>query len=50
MQQLDINKTMKILEKHKLPFSKSKLATTPEQAVKIAKEIGFPVALKIISI
>jgi acetyl-CoA synthetase (ADP-forming) len=49
MQQLDINKTIKLLEKYKFPFSKSKLAFAPDQAVKIAKEIGFPIVMKIAS-
>jgi len=49
MQQLDIIKTIKILEKNKLPFSKSNIVKTKEQAIKTAKKIGFPVALKITS-
>ncbi|MEE9525228.1 MAG: acetate--CoA ligase family protein [Candidatus Woesearchaeota archaeon] len=49
MQQLDFQKTKKLLEKYKLPFAKSDLATSPEKAVAIAKKIGYPVALKVIS-
>ena len=49
MEQLAIDKAIKLLEKYKLPFVKSKLAKSPEQAQKIAKELGFPVALKVIS-
>lgn len=49
MQQLNIIKTIKLLEKYTISFSPSKLATTPQQAAKIAQQIGFPVVLKIIS-
>lgn len=49
MVQLELNKTIKLLEKYKLPFSKLKLAKSSEQALKIAKEIKFPVVLKIYS-
>lgn len=49
MPQLGIDKTLKLLEKYKLPFIKLKLAKAPDQALKIAKEIKFPVALKVYS-
>jgi len=49
MRQLEINKAIKLLEKHKLSFAKSKLVNTPEQAVKFANEIGYPVVLKVSS-
>ena len=49
MEQLAFDKTIKLLEKYKLPYSKSKLASSLERAAKFAKEIGFPVALKVIS-
>ena len=49
MRQLDFNKTKKLLEKYKVPFSLGKIAKSSEQAVKAAKEIKFPVVLKIVS-
>ena len=49
MKQLNTNKTISLLKKFKLPFAKSKLISTPEQAVKFSEEIGYPIALKIIS-
>jgi acetyl-CoA synthetase (ADP-forming) len=49
MQQQDFNKTVKLLDKYKLPYPKSKLATSLEKAIKIAKAFGYPVVLKIIS-
>jgi len=49
MEQLDISKTIKLLEKSKLNFVKSKIVKTPEDAVKAAKELKFPIALKLIS-
>jgi acetyltransferase len=39
--------TKEILDAYGIPSSKSKLATTPQEASKIAKEIGFPVVMKI---
>jgi acetyl-CoA synthetase (ADP-forming) len=38
-----------VLEKYKIPLAKSELVKTPEQAVKIAKKIGYPIVLKIVS-
>ncbi len=49
MRQMELIKTISLLEKHKLPFSKAKLAKNPAQALKFAKELKFPVALKICS-
>ena len=49
MQQLDFNKTKKLLDKYKLPYPKSNIATSPDKAVKIAKQIGYPIVLKIVS-
>lgn len=49
MQQLEFNKTIKLLDKYKISYPKSRLATSPEKATKIAKELGYPVVLKIIS-
>jgi acetyl-CoA synthetase (ADP-forming) len=49
MEQLSIEQTMKLLEKYKLPFVKSKLCKSAELAQKNAKVIGFPVALKVVS-
>lgn len=39
----------KWLEQQGLPVTKEKLAKFPDEAVKFAKEIGFPVALKVVS-
>jgi acyl-CoA synthetase (NDP forming) len=49
MPQLELDRTLKLLEKYKLPFAKLKLAKSPEQALKIAKELKFPVVLKVYS-
>lgn len=38
-----------IFEAYGLPITKSKLATTEDEAVKFANEIGFPLVLKIVS-
>lgn len=40
---------MKILSIYGIPFPKRALARTPEEAVKIAEEIGYPVVLKVSS-
>jgi len=49
MEQLEFNKTKKLLGKYKLLFAKSDIAKSEEQAIKSAKKIGFPVVLKLIS-
>lgn len=49
MEQLEISKTIKLLEKSKLNFVRSKIVNTPEDAVKAAKELKFPVAIKLLS-
>jgi len=49
MQLFDFNKTINLLDKYKIHYPKSKIAKTLEQAKKFAKEIRFPVVLKIIS-
>ena len=38
-----------LLEQYGIPFPKRGLATTREEAIKIAKEIGFPLVMKILS-
>ena len=38
-----------ILEKYKIPLAKSELVKNLQQAVKVAKKIGYPVVLKIVS-
>ncbi|MEM4272163.1 MAG: acetate--CoA ligase family protein [Candidatus Bilamarchaeaceae archaeon] len=38
-----------MLERHKIPVLPYGLATTPDEAAKIASRIGYPVALKLIS-
>lgn len=47
--QLDIRKTIALLEKNKLLFLKCDICKSPEQAAAMAKKIGFPVVLKIVS-
>ncbi|MBR9691846.1 acetyl-CoA synthetase [Candidatus Woesearchaeota archaeon] len=49
MQQLDFNKTKKLLDKYNIPYPKSELAASSDKAIKIAKKIGFPIAIKVIS-
>ena len=39
----------RLISLHRVPVPEEKIAKTPEEAVKIAKEIGKPVALKIVS-
>ena len=49
MELLDINKTIKLLEKNKIPFAKSKLVSNLNQALKAADQIGYPLVLKVMS-
>lgn len=49
MQQLDIKKTIKLLEKNRFPFPESKIVNTLEQTKKAAEEIKYPIALKIVA-
>ncbi|MBW2996096.1 acetate--CoA ligase family protein [Candidatus Woesearchaeota archaeon] len=49
MKQMDFQKEKKLLERYKLPFAKSDLASSPEKALAIAKKFGYPVAIKAIS-
>ena len=37
MPQLELDKTLKLLNRYKLPFPKTKLAKSPEQAVKMVR-------------
>ncbi|MCX8146945.1 MAG: acetate--CoA ligase family protein [Candidatus Woesearchaeota archaeon] len=46
MEQLEIEKTSKLLEKYGLPFSKYFLVKSKEEAVKAAKKLKFPVVMK----
>lgn len=39
----------RILSLYNIPVTKEKLTTSPEQAIKVAEEIGYPIALKVIS-
>jgi acyl-CoA synthetase (NDP forming) len=50
MNQLDIEKTITLLKKYKLPFLDYKLADSPDKAALIAKKAGFPVAMKVASV
>jgi len=43
------DKAKKILKEHGIPVPKEELAENEEKAIEIAKKIGFPVALKLIS-
>ncbi len=43
------DKAKKILKEHSIPVPKEELAENEEKAVEIAKKIGFPVVLKLIS-
>ncbi|RLJ09224.1 MAG: acetyl-CoA synthetase [Candidatus Aenigmatarchaeota archaeon] len=47
MKKLGWKETAKLLKRFKIPFLDQYLAETPEQAVKFARKIGYPVALKI---
>ncbi len=46
---LNEERTEKLLELYGLPFPRSKVAATADEAVKIAEEIGFPVTAKVSS-
>jgi acyl-CoA synthetase (NDP forming) len=46
---LDESMAKKILMDWKIPFVPERLVTTPEQAVRAAEDLGFPIALKILS-
>jgi acetyl-CoA synthetase (ADP-forming) len=50
MQQLDFNKTLNLLKKYKIPHCNSVLCKKPDEAVKTAKKLGFPVVLKVSSV
>ncbi|MBL7156226.1 MAG: acetate--CoA ligase family protein [Candidatus Pacebacteria bacterium] len=49
MKLLGFEETKKILEKNNIPFVKSKICETEKQAVVFAREIDYPVVLKISS-
>ncbi|MCD6229251.1 MAG: acetate--CoA ligase family protein [Candidatus Diapherotrites archaeon] len=46
---LSVAESQKKLEKFKVKFAKSKTAKTAAEAAKLSRQIGFPVAMKIIS-
>ena len=46
---LNLEEARKIMEMSGIPFNKSGFATTEEETVKIAEDIGYPVVLKIVS-
>ncbi len=46
---MDFIGSLDILKSYKIPIVKSLLAKNPSQAIKLAEEIGYPVALKISS-
>ncbi len=46
---LDFEKTMKLLEQYGIRFSEYGIAESPGEAVKLAKNLGYPVALKVLS-
>jgi len=49
MEQLDFNKTKKLMDKYKLDYPSSGIAESREEAIKTAKRIGYPVVLKVIA-
>jgi len=49
MKLLNLYKSMKIMQKYKIPIPKIKLTKNVVQAIKAAKEIGYPVVIKIVS-
>ena len=49
MERADIIKTIKVMEKYKFPFTKTKNVNSSAQAIKAAKIMRFPVLLKLIS-
>ncbi len=49
MPQLSFNRTKKIIDNYDLPFVKSFLVRSLDNAVRKSKEIGYPVAMKISS-
>ena len=46
---LTVEESRTVLESYKIPFAKSGLAKSENEAIKIAKKIGYPVVLKIVS-
>jgi acyl-CoA synthetase (NDP forming) len=46
---LDLEESREIMEAAGIPFNGSGLATSPEEAVKLAEEIGYPIVMKIVS-
>ncbi len=46
---LTVDEARKIIELSGIPINKSKLATSEDEAVRMASEIGFPVVMKIVS-
>jgi len=46
---LPYEQCVEILARYSIPLAKGKIASSPEEAVKITENIGYPVALKVIS-
>lgn len=46
---MDTEKAFALLKKYSIPYAEWKIAKSRKQAVLLAKKIGFPVALKVIS-
>jgi len=46
---LDLKDSMQILHKYKIPIPKSEMTRNAEQAIKTAKKLGYPVAIKLVS-
>jgi acetyltransferase len=46
---LSVSEAMDLLEAYAVPVLETRMAATPEDAAKAAREIGFPVALKVLS-
>jgi len=46
---LNLKDSLQILHKYKIPIPKSEMTKTAEQAIKTAKKLGYPVAIKLVS-
>ena len=46
---LDVEQSLKMCKKHKLPIAESSVAKTQKQAVEAGKKLGYPLAMKVIS-
>lgn len=49
MQTLSFEETKNLLEKYKIPFADAKVCQNQKEAISFAREIGYPLVLKIVS-